>query len=311
MLDYTIEQAKKIIKHIVGSENIDIVSIGNHELNRHLVYLINAEGKKPMVIKFYYKVNRWNREIAALRLLSQSNVKCTKIVNFGKLDDGTEWMLSDYIEGEPYDKVMPDISLDDRLKIFEEMGRELGKIHCFKTFDFYGNWDENGNSIDSIKDCMISSIISTEYSIRYIQQQELPNKDLLSRAIVKVRNSYRVIKNIKDSRLRHNDFDGRNILVKKNGNKWELSGVIDFEQSTPGNIDMDIAGMYSKYFLDNKNYEQAFLKGYNEYWQLSEEFYSRLDFYLLCIGINICSWAYTLAPEYYNDGIRLVSMFTK
>jgi hypothetical protein len=72
---------------------------------------------------------------------------------------------------------------------------------------------------------------------------------------------------------------------------------------------MDIAGLYHKYFLGNKEYEQSFLKGYNKYFKLSEEFYGRLDFYLLCAGVTICSWAFDAAPDYYNEGLKLVKAY--
>lgn len=303
------DHIKDIVSSITGIRDFNIIPVGNHELNRHLVYLIKPVSSEPLIIKFYYKKNRRNREIAALKLLAVSTVKCPKIIKYGELEDSTEWLLSDHIEGHTFERVKNSIPYHEQLKIMEEMGHELGKIHSYKAFDFFGNWDEYGNSIDYIRDCTVNSIISMEYAVREVKQQDLPDRGLLDKAVIKIRNNYHILDDIKESRLRHNDFDGRNILVKQKGGEWALTAVIDFEQSMPGNIDMDIAGLYHKYFLDNTDYEKAFFRGYNEYRKVSPGFYDRLGFYLLCIGVTICSWTYGPAPDYYKEGLRLVRMF--
>lgn len=306
MMEFDAEQLRAVITSITGIEKFEATPIGNHELQRHLVYLIEPDGQKPLVMKLYYKKNRRNREIASFKILSQSDIKSTELIRYGELIDGTEWALYDYVEGEPFDRIMDKIPYENRLEIFTDMGRELGKIHGIRKFDFFGNWDEEGNSLDNINDCTVSTIISTEFSIREIQQRELPHQELLYKAIEKIRNSYHILDCIRESRLRHNDFDGRNILVKNDHGKWMMSGILDFEQSTPGNIETDIAWLYHKYFLENKEYERCFLKGYNEYFTLQEQFYDRLGFYLLCMGLIICSWSFEIAPEYYNEGLKLI-----
>lgn len=309
MFEFTYEQLISIINTIIGIKDFKIIPIGNHELKRHLVYLIISDTIKPMVIKFFYKTNRRNREIAACKTLLNSGVKCNRVVDFGSLSDGTEWLLSDYIEGGNFEAIRNNIPYENQLSIFTEMGVELGRIHSIKKFDFFGNWDQECRSIDNIKTCKESFIKTMEYSINELSQQVLPDSDILGRAVDKIRGNYNILDDIKESHLRHNDFDGRNILVKKEKDKWVLNGVIDFEQSTPGNIDMDAAGLYHKYFLENNEFEKAFFEGYRRYSKLSPDFKEKLPFYLLSNGITICSWAYSIVPEYYKEGIKLVRMF--
>ncbi len=309
MEHYTKEEIKNIVQAITKKNSFTIKPIGNHELKRNLVYKITLENKEVMALKIYFKKNKINREVAALKLLSSSDVKCTKLIRYGSLEDKTEWILCNWIDGEPFEKVQQNISFENQIKIFESMGEELGKIHSFKCFDFFGDWDENGNSIENIKNSFESFVYITESYAKAILHQHLPEEKLLIKAINKIRENYDIVKEHKESCLRHNDFDGRNILVKKIKNIWRLEGIIDFEQSTPGNVDADIVGLYHKYFLENKRYEEAFLRGYYKYANIDPDFYSKLNFYLLRRGVGICSWAFKSAPNYYKEGLRLIKQF--
>ena len=68
----------------------------------------------------------------------------------------------------------------------------------------------------------------------------MPDKCILINAIEIIRDNYEKF-NIKiEARLMHNDFDGRNILVKENSGVYKLSGIIDFEGSYPGNADENL-----------------------------------------------------------------------
>lgn len=311
MLLYTDIEIRNVLEKIIGHRNFTETPIGNHELKRHWVYRIDFQNRNSLVFKLYYINNRRNREIAALSLLNGTNVKCGSIVDYGTLNNGEEWMLFSYIEGEIFDKVEGNIAKNHRLKIFEDMGSQLGQIHGRKIFNFWGDWDEYGNSINHVKDYYEYFVSSREYRMSEIMRKELPQKKLLKEAIDIIRENYNIIKSIEESRLCHNDFDGRNILVKKHNQQWELNGIIDFEQSIPGNIEIDIANLYVKYFLENPSYEKAFFKGYNKHYHLNEGFYKRLDFYKLCIGLDICSWAFEQAQDYYKKGIDLIMGINK
>jgi Ser/Thr protein kinase RdoA (MazF antagonist) len=186
------------------------------------------------------------------------------------------------------------------------MGIELGKIHSYRTFDFFGEWDENGNSIGNVNQYMVFFQSYAESCAAEIHMQQLPERNLLDRAILFLRDNYSVMKGIKESRLCHNDFNGRNVIVEESLEGWKVKGIIDFEQCVPGNREIDIAMLYHTYFLNDSSLERAFLKGYSRYLNIEREFYSRLNYYLLYIGVYICSWAYARAPEYYMEGIELI-----
>lgn len=305
MLVYSEADIKTMIYELLGSNNFDITPIGNHHLQRHLVYRIDPEKGNSMVFKLYYKSGRRSREVAALRLLENTDIKCSKIIKHGKIGED-DWLLINYIEGELFDKVISGTSKDYRLKLFEEMGEELGKLHSFRTFDFFGEWDEHGNSIDGITQFYDIFVRITEETINSIFEQQLPEADIFKKAAEDVRASYKLFDIEVQSRLRHNDFDGRNILVSLTQGEPFISGIIDFEQSCPGNCETDFVGLYYRYFLDNRDYEAAFKAGYGKYMNIDEGFYGRLRPYLLKFALGNCSWAYYQARDYYWNNVKLI-----
>lgn len=286
MIELIEKDIDKIVFNILNKK-ATIKAIGNHELKRNLVYLLTDDYGYSSVLKVYFRKNRRNREIASLRLLEKSSVKCPRIINYGYLKNDTEWMLSEYIEGEPFDKIIHNINTEDKLMIFEQMGEELGKLHSFKKFDFFGNWDEYGNSIDNISSYKEAFIKRAEITICNLLSKELPDESLHKKSIETLRKMYDILDDVKNSRLCHNDFDGRNILINKNDNIWNLSSVIDFEQCLPWDKDFDLAILFHKYFLNNKEYKESFFKEYKKYYKMNTKLDEKMICYLLFIGICI------------------------
>jgi fructosamine-3-kinase len=306
VLNYTDEEIKKEIEKILASKDFIIRPVGNHHLKRHLVYQIDMKNGEKFIFKLYYRDRRRSREVASLKLLENSDIKCPKIFKYGNFEDGRQWLITKYLDGIILDKVMDHIPYDNRLKIFEEMGRELGKLHTFITFDFFGEWDEKGRSIHSIKNYYDYFVQSMEKEIKTVLNLNLPEKDLLVNIINIIRDNYCKLDLSVQARLVHNDFDGRNILVKEESGVYTLSGVIDFEGCYPNNAEENLVQLYFRYFLENKEYENAFFNGYEKYLHLDSSCKERLNIYFLCFVVGNCSWAYNQAPDYYNDNIKFL-----
>lgn len=311
MLNYTDDQMKAEIEKILGSKDFTIKPAGNHHLKKHLVYQVDIRNGEKYIFKLYYKDRRRSREIASLKLLESTRVKCPQILKYGNLEDGSEWLITQYIEGDILDKVIDDITFHNRLKIFEEMGEELGKLHSFKIFDFFGEWDEDGNSLLNIKNYYEHFVKHMEKIIKDIVNKDLPDIGLLMSAIEIIRGNYEKFNIEVEARLVHNDFDGRNILVKPDNGVYRLNAVIDFEKSYPSNPEENLVQLYHRYFLENSDYEKAFFKGYNKYLQIRSDFKERLYIYLLCFAVDNCNWSYRQAPDYYNDNVKLLKNILK
>ena len=309
MLNYTIEEIHQYLGQLLETDHFDLEAIGHHNLGRHMVYKINRTNNEPVVFKLYFKHNRRVREIASLNLLRNTPVKCAQIIAAGEMTGGTEWLMTNFIEGSILDGLWSRMTRRQSIKMFEAMGEELAKIHVAAKFDFYGHWDESGKSLYHFQQYYTEFVRSSEYVFRQIYNQGLPEQFLLNRAISIIRKNYHLIQPIKESRLTHNDYDGRNILVGQNENGFTIQGIIDFEQSFPGNREIDLAGIYARYLMGSAHREEAFFCGYEKILKIDSGFLHRLPFYLLCKGVTICSWTYQRAPEYYREGIQLVERF--
>jgi len=299
MLPYTDKDIKDILTTIITDVEFNIIPVGNHDIGRNLVYKVVVGGEDRYIFKIYSLAKRRTREIEASELLRKSNVTVPKVVKYGEVNSH-EWILKEYIDGELFEKMYTHLDMYNQLSLFTQMGEELGKIHSSKKFDFIGDWN-NKIRIDEYRDYTISKI---ENSIEEIMNQDLPDIKLLMKGIKILRDNYEFLYNdIKESRLTHGDFDGRNILVTNTKGKYKISSIIDFEVCYPKNCENDLVNLYFKYFWDNKQYEKAFLKGYNKYMVIQSEFYEKLKFYLIRLIIDNCSWSYIRANDYYTRNI--------
>ena len=309
MLNYSDEQIKEIISKLLN-ENVEVIPIGNHELKRHLVYRVKNKNGVMGVIKLYYKKNRWNREVASLRFLEGSGVKAPKILKFGKLEDGTEWLFMEHKEGEVFTKVKDAMSEDNVKEIYGAMGEQLGKIHSLKTFDFFGNWDENGNSIDNIKDFSVIFRKNVNAVFKELFDQHLEEEPLQRQCAEILKGKLNLVDDVKVAQLHNGDFGERNILVKKVDNKWELSALIDFEHCVPYDRDSEIIDCYYKLLDENQKFADAFKLGYEKYMKFSNDLEKKKELYELYSGLSICSWAKIQAPDYYREGIKILKKYS-
>ena len=56
---------------------------------------------------------------------------------------------------------------DEQIR-FEEIGEELGKLHSFRTFDFFGEWDEEGKIVKNIKNYYDHFVLGMERTINEV-----------------------------------------------------------------------------------------------------------------------------------------------
>lgn len=310
MFEYTEGQIKKITESIF-KRDVHVKPIGNHELKRHLVYHVTSADGLSAAFKIYYRKNRWNREVAALNILCGSNVLCPHILGYGTLEDGTEWIATEYIEGKSFEKVKDLIKREDMIEIYMDIGRELGKIHNKRIFKYFGNWDENGNSIDKIEEYITYFKGQVDIVLSDLFKQHLPDEELQKKCSLKLLDNLHVIRDVKEARLCHNDFNERNMLVKYSNGKWRLAAVLDFEQCIPSDRYKDLADIYEPLCIEDYEYGEAFREGYEEYMSIDDGFYKKKDIYRLFTGLWICSWAFKYAPDYYKTGIKLLERYVK
>ena len=305
MLTIDVNELKDRLKSIIGAVD-SIEPIGNHNLQRHLVYKLSS-GSKKYVIKLYYKKNRWNREVASLKLFANTEVLVPKIVDYGIFDNGLEWLVYDFIEGELLTQVHEKLSLDNLKDIYYEMGRQLGIIHCHREFDFFGSMDENDMSIQGFVtyreyfEDLMNRILSELYSFEH------QNLTLLKEAENRLKSMYSILDEVSKATLCHNDFSPRNILVSEIDDKYYLKAIIDFEQSIPIDIDKELVQVYLPLIENDKVLAERFKSGYEEFGRINlSKLDLKRDFYNLHMGLGICAWAKEVNYEYYLEGMKIL-----
>ncbi|MFW6029206.1 MAG: aminoglycoside phosphotransferase family protein [Halanaerobiales bacterium] len=305
MIQMSFNELKNRVRSIVGNVN-SFEAIGNHHLKRHLVYKLNC-GEKNYVIKFYHKKNRWNREVACLKFFSESNVLAPELIDYGVFDNGIEWLLCEFIEGAILIDLENNISSKNWKEIYYEMGKQLSLIHSYKDFDFFGSMDQEGKSIDnfhSYGDYLYKRINKILVDLHTFEHDE---PLIIKKAEEKLRSMYKIVDDVNQANLCHNDYDQRNIMVTRKKGKYQLTAIIDFEQCVPDDIDKELIYVYLPLFEKDKKLADSFKAGYEEYAEIDlERLYLKKDFYNLYKGISICAWAKSVDYDYYLQGIEII-----
>lgn len=301
------DETKKLFETKFGSEVLECVSWGNHDLNRNLVYKVSVAAQS-FIIKIFLKPNKARRESNIVPMLSHFNH--LKIIDQGEFSTGQEWIIYNYVEGWVLEHIIDDLDLDQLRNLFYQLGYSLAQIHTIQDFDYFEDWrGENHCALDQYKAFMIQD---TERLIQNLNHSNLPNNDVLDPCIQIVREAYDSIRTLKYGRLCHRDLDGRNIIVGfEHSLDLRVKSIIDFEKTIIFNEYFDIVGLYKKYFIKEPKLMVWFFKGYEQILKIGDDFNQELKFNLFRIGIDICSWSYDFSKSYYEETITYLKGLLK
>ncbi|MCM1989803.1 phosphotransferase [Oceanirhabdus seepicola] len=320
MREYSIKQIKEILNDILKEQVFGIQAIGNHELNRHLVYCFISNNEK-MIFKIYYKKHKRNKEVGALSMLKDLSIRCPHVYKVGQLKSGEEWAIMKYIGDYTLDEIILNKDLLDKhlceiQKIFFQVGKNIAFIHKQMIKDGFYKIYENGykKRYENYDKFMINKF---EIYERWIRNKRYPEEDMkyIEEALGYVNKNIKDLMGICESSLIHNDIDGRNIIVNIVEGKIKFSGLIDFEQCCIDYAGRDLVFFYRRYFLNkefqDKGFEEQFLRGYAEARRIPKYFEENLNLLLMIEGVRICSWTYGIFPDYYEEGINLLKLCLK
>lgn len=143
-------------------------------------------------------------------------------------------------------------------EIMYELGILLSKIASCQ-FPQAGFFDENLKVIKSIsrdnlvtfaRECLKNEVVLS-----------MLGKDLVSKIGFYLNRHYELLPGSDSHNLVHADYDPANILVEKQNNKWEITGIIDWEFSFSGSVLCDVANMLRYAHEMPLEYEKGFLEG--------------------------------------------------
>lgn len=297
----------KLLIHRVAPGFNKVTPIGNHHLNRHHVYLLEDGEKNKRVIKIFYKANRSNREISALRLLKDSAVCIPRVIDY-RCDSEKEWLVTEFCEGSVLDSIIDDIPFTDLEDIIYDCGVQLSLIHSTGDFTAYGPLNVDLSFRDNHPTYMDYLKWEVNRFLEGIDKFEHEELALIKEGKKRL---YELLKDYDDKRivprLCHNDFDGRNILIVNDDNRYCLSKIIDFEQSIVSDSDNELLRVYDSLCNNDIRLIESFNRGYKKHMNLDmDEIKMKKRFYFLYRGLAICGWAKLVDPDHYQEGIDYI-----
>lgn len=148
------------------------------------------------------------------------------------------YVVLEKIEGKSMRESLEKIN--NKKEIFEEIGELYGKLHSFKM-ETYGELDPNLHLIKTYKSWYIENCKKVNKILNKIEERKLLSSKTLKENKVFFDTYKKLLQKEIGPRLCHGDASLTNILVKKVGDKYVVSGIIDFEFSRSGGVVHDLS----------------------------------------------------------------------
>lgn len=217
-------------------ENLELLYGGLRNTN----YKVKLAGRKePIILRLYSNdLITFKKEIAILQHIH--NEVPVPVPLFTNFQEQQPYAFISYIPDQTLDDVWDNLSKEELLAIFIDLGKILAKVHSFR-FPVAGYLDENLRLIKQIKNLgqvYLDDIYSLLLHPKTLSKSQL---NFVNPLIKILQNNEELLTTLSlTNRLVHNDFNPKNIRVSQRENKWKVSGIIDWELSFSGSPLIDI-----------------------------------------------------------------------
>lgn len=209
----------KIIKHLYGNAPKKVLPLSGGLTN--FVYEVQA-AKELLVVRISHNhesLEGFQKEQWAVARAAEKNIPVPEILEVGQFEPSVVFMIVRKAKGEPA------LKLEDRIKVVEEMGQCLAKIHSIPTKGFGPVFDWSENMLS--KNNSWKEWLQEDYKM-------IDRLDFLLKAKMINRGRHRsvmaIIKEMdnldKPPCLNHGDMRLKNLLVDENHN---IVSVLDWE----------------------------------------------------------------------------------
>lgn len=275
-----IELSKLLVDQITalqGSNYISKIYKGYSSDQKFIV----EKGSQKFLLKSFALDDFSSKQIEyeALRMMQQYNVKCSRPLEIGTLENlGLGYMLLTFIEGEEATEALPSYSSAVQYEIGTQAGKELAKMHTWHAPSSIAPWFDR-------------KLAKHE---RYMEQYQYTDVKVKndSKLFYFIDQNLRLMKD-RPNMFQHDDFHVGNLIVKNE----KLSGVIDFNRLYWGDPVHEFlkAGMFSAEISIPFTIGQ--IKGYHEDQEPDELFWRLYSLYLAMTVISSVVWILKVKPE--------------
>jgi dihydrodipicolinate synthase/N-acetylneuraminate lyase/Ser/Thr protein kinase RdoA (MazF antagonist) len=188
--------------------------------------------------------------------------------------------VQDYIHGKPLHWYLKQYLSEGIIlrktkfqNLFKDLGMVLGKLHQINFDSPYENIKEIGKRKDSISEIFNKKLENQ------IQEAKRHKFEFLKEIRDYIRDNEVLIEDQIDFALLHNDFQGKNIIVKEESTNFQIKGLIDFDDWCVGSRAQDFVKI--EYLtlknLERYNFIDAFYEGYSKYFKIDKEFIKKIE----------------------------------
>ncbi|MBD3253160.1 phosphotransferase [Candidatus Pacearchaeota archaeon] len=264
------EKIKLIVEEALDCRVLKIHKISEGFSHFNFEADINKEPKKAIVRFSNNEKEEYDlaKEKFIIELLLKNDIPAPRILFFH--DD---CMILEKLKGIRLDTIWNSISKPERLDIVKKLGRLLKKIHKIK-FKNFGKITKKGiisnkgfefkkignkaNYSPFLRECL--SLFGEDF-FRLLSYKHL-STEFVTKFIKVVYTNLDIIDYSGKPTLIHGDFHKSHIFVKKKNNKWEITGIIDFEFARSSSPEYDFIKLHRDNFFDDPEILKALIEGY-------------------------------------------------
>ena len=224
------------------------------------------------------------REVSALEGLAGGPLPVPELLATGRLAGGLPWVLMTRLPGSALDDVRGCVDHENGEELAATMGQMLALLH--------GHTQVPGETIDVLQYRLDRSLLVPSASeggappalLAAIEEELERCEDSLEAASSEA------------ASLVHRDYSARNVLVHREGPRYVVSGIIDYEKSRRGDPMEDFGPLALHHFWA-KNWKCRFLEGYGR--DLTAAQRDRFRYHALLLTLRGMAWASTGDASYF------------
>ncbi|MFX0031638.1 MAG: dihydrodipicolinate synthase family protein [Promethearchaeota archaeon] len=258
-------------------------------IKEKLLFPILDKSIKPDLVNFREKIKEVISTKKGEYLFNIDNPPAVPVANLIYYDETKEvipylFSVQNYLHGKSlkslYEKYIGEnfsFNKSKFLNLFSDVGDVLGKLHSIKFGLFYKDLYELGEQ--GKNNCIEFFTLELDSQIQEAKKFNFP----LEMQTMKYIKENIILLEEDQPILTHNDFQWTNIIVKDEPAKFQLSGIIDFDNWGVGVRAQDFILMenISLKAINNNEIKQKFYEGYQKYYKIDNDFNKKIDLFSL------------------------------
>lgn len=281
-----------LIQNIFHKE-IPYVDMSHHEDPRN--YVVIVDGK--YVLKVYGDKDRWKGEVENLIRIHPSGFHTPNLIDYGMANPYNGWVLTNRLPGTIMEKDSQYLNSKEKKTIWYRLGRLFFQFHNANMIDYKDvvlyHWKSSFSGTTYWDSILLQY---TEQKNRIIKNDFYGNEREYSQAFAQIEDWLSAQRENESTPLVmcQNDFSTRNILYQP-----DAFALIDFEMGCYAPRESDFARLAME--LQAEGLFESFLDGYYSSTNpVLERNPAAVKMFILIKTVEICSWAYSRANDYYH-----------